>query len=114
MKPERRFRARRRLQRPRRWTRLATETSFSVSNRLTGMRALYNLSWFLVAGLLLAASSVAAQHTNLPGQFASWTAAPSAASGSSLPQPLHQELGGGNPEAADYTSGPKTIHAVLE
>ena len=78
------------------------------------MRALYNLSWFLVAGLLLAASSVAAQHTNLPAQFASWTAAPSAASGSSLPQPLHQELGGGNPEAADYTSGPKTIHAVLE
>ena len=78
------------------------------------MSASYSSRWLVVAALLLAARSAVAEQGILPARFASWNATPSAASSSSFPPPLHQELGGGNPEAADYTSGPKTIHAVLE
>jgi hypothetical protein len=67
-----------------------------------------------VAVLLLATRSGAAEPTVLPAKFASWNAISSTASGSSLPQALGRELGAGSPEAADYASGAKTIHAVLE
>jgi hypothetical protein len=76
--------------------------------------AIRNFRWLVAAALLLAARSAAAAPTDLPAKFASWSATPGGASTSSLPQPLGQELGAGTPEAADYTSGSKTIHAVLE
>jgi hypothetical protein len=73
-----------------------------------------NSSWLAVAALFLLARTVAANPADLPAKFASWNATASAPPGSSLPQPLSQELGVDTPEAADYSDGAKTIHAVLE
>ncbi|HEU0369986.1 MAG TPA: DUF6599 family protein [Candidatus Acidoferrum sp.] len=62
----------------------------------------------------LAAVTTFAQEPVLPPKFGAWTASGTIPSASSLPQPLQQELGAKAGEAADYTSGSKTIHALLE
>jgi hypothetical protein len=55
-----------------------------------------------------------AQQPVLPAKFGPWTASPTAPAATSLSQPLRQELGAQAGEAADYSNGNKTVHAVLE
>lgn len=67
----------------------------------------------VLAGALATARTFA-QEPALPAKFGAWTASGTIPSASSLPQPLQHELGAKAGEAADYTNGSKTIHAVLE
>src|ERR1051326_4270088 len=93
-----------RLQRRLRWTRLATETSLSVSNRLTGMKTSYRIVNWLVPGalVLLLGGSALAQQSALPPKFGAWINSPASPDATALPQPLQQELGGTASEGADY------------
>jgi hypothetical protein len=81
------------------------------------MRPPYRIACLsLLAAIVLSLLGVPAfaQEPALPAKFGAWTTSGAVPSASSLPQPLQQELGAKAGEAADYTNGGKTIHAVLE
>jgi hypothetical protein len=67
----------------------------------------------LLSGTLAGVTTLAEEPV-LPAKFGARTASGTISSASSMPQSLQQELGAKAGEAADYTNGSKTIHALLE